>query len=131
MRTAVNMSEKSKKAVPTKYSGYALIQKIFIGRKKLKHGKGIMYFANGDQLNGEWYNDQCKRGTYKFANGDVFEGEISMIYTQRGMMGPGTMVFASEGDITLNIRHGTTRLIVVLPEQSKIKSLIQVLLIVH
>ena len=58
-----------RKGSPKKYSEYALIQKIFIGRKKLKHGKGIMYFANGDQLDGEWYNDQCKRGTYKFAYG--------------------------------------------------------------
>ena len=52
--------------------------KGFIIRKmKFKHGTGIMYFANGDQLNGEWCYDQCKRGTYKFAYGDIFEGEIS------------------------------------------------------
>ena len=93
-----------RKGSPKKYSEYALIQKVFIGRKKLKHGKGIMYFANGDQLDGEWNNDQCKRGTYKFANGDVFEGEISVIYTQKGMIGPGTMIFASEGDITLGYK---------------------------
>lgn len=42
-----------RKGSPKKYSEYALIQKIFIGRKKLKHGKGIMYFANGDQLDGD------------------------------------------------------------------------------
>lgn len=93
-----------RKGSPKKYSEYALIQKVFIGRKKLKHGKGIMYFANGDQFDGEWYNDQYKRGTYKFANGDVFEGEISVVDTQRGMIGPGTMIFASKGDITLGYK---------------------------
>ena len=93
-----------RKGSPKKYSEYALINKVFIGKKKIKHGKGMMYFANGDQLDGEWYNDQCKHGTYKFANGDVFEGEISVIYTQRGMIGPGTMIFASEGDITLGYK---------------------------
>lgn len=78
------------------------------GKTKLKHGNGIMYFANGDQLYGEWSNDQCKRGTYKFANGDVFEGEISVISTQSGKTifssGLGTMIFASEGDITLGYK---------------------------
>ena len=97
-----------RKGSPKKYSEYALIQKIFIGRKKLKHGKGIMYFANGDQLDGEWYNDQCKRGTYKFAYGDIFEGEISESSIQNGKMifssGLGTMIFASEGDITLGYK---------------------------
>ena len=49
--------------------------KGFIIRKmKFKHGTGIMYFANGDQLNGEWCYDQCKRGTYKFAYGDITLG---------------------------------------------------------
>ena len=97
-----------RKGSPKKYSEYALIQKIFIGRKKLKHGKGIMYFANGDQLNGEWCYDQCKRGTYKFAYGDIFEGEISESSIQNGKMifssGLGTMIFASEGDITLGYK---------------------------
>ena len=78
------------------------------GKTKLKHGNGIMYFANGDQLDGEWSNDQCKRGTYKFANGDVFEGEISVISTQSGKTifssGIGTMIFASERDITLGYK---------------------------
>ena len=97
-----------RKGSPKKYSEYALIQKIFIGRKKLKHGTGIMYFANGDQLNGEWCYDQCKRGTYKFAYGDIFEGEISESSIQNGKMifssGLGTMIFASEGDITLGYK---------------------------
>ena len=97
-----------RKGSPKKYSEYALIQKVFIGRKKLKHGKGIMYFANGDQLNGEWCYDQCKRGTYKFAYGDIFEGEISESSIQNGKMifssGLGTMIFASEGDITLGYK---------------------------
>ena len=83
--------------------------KGFIIRKmKFKHGTGIMYFANGDQLDGEWYNDQCKRGTYKFAYGDIFEGEISESSIQNGKMifssGLGTMIFASEGDITLGYK---------------------------
>lgn len=86
-----------------KHSEFALIN-IIIGRKKLKHGNGIMYFANGDQLDGVWYNDQCKRGTYKFTNGNVFEGEISDISTQVVKMfsfDHGTMTFASEGTIKL------------------------------
>ena len=83
--------------------------KGFIVRKmKFKHGTGIMYFANGDQLNGEWCYDQCKRGTYKFAYGDIFEGEISESSIQNGKMifssGLGTMIFASEGDITLGYK---------------------------
>lgn len=83
--------------------------KGFIIRKmKFKHGTGIMYFANGDQLNGEWCYDQCKRGTYKFAYGDIFEGEISESSIQNGKMifssGLGTMIFASEGDITLGYK---------------------------
>ena len=42
--------------------------KGFIIRKmKFKHGTGIMYFANGDLLNGVWCYDHCKRGTFKIA----------------------------------------------------------------
>lgn len=82
-----------RKGGPKKLSEYALVQKLFIGRKKHRHGRGIMYYANGDQFDGEWYNDKCTRGTYKFANGDVFECGTDG--------GPGTMIFASEGDITL------------------------------
>lgn len=97
-----------RKGGPKKYSEYALIDKVFIGKKKIKQGKGIMYFTNGDQLDGEWSNDQCKRGTYKFAYGDIFEGEISESSIQNGKMifssGLGTMIFASEGDITLGYK---------------------------
>lgn len=78
--------------------------KVFNGRAKIKHGNGIMYFANGDQLNGTWYTDQCRYGTYKFANGDIFVGEINnskMLHD--GSMSfssdRGTMTFASEGEI--------------------------------
>ena len=97
-----------RKGGPKKYSEYALIDKVFIGKKKIKQGKGIMYFTNGDQLDGEWSNDQCKRGTYKFAYGDIFEGEISESSIQNRKMifssGLGTMIFASEGDITLGYK---------------------------
>lgn len=97
-----------RKGGPKKYSEYALIDKVFIGKKKIKQGKGIMYFTNGDQLDGEWSNDQYKRGTYKFAYGDIFEGEISESSIQNGKMifssGLGTMIFASEGDITLGYK---------------------------
>lgn len=71
------MSEKSEKSAPKD----SLLEKM-----KFKHGTGIMYFANGDQLNGEWCYDQCKRGTYKFAYGDIFEGEISESSIQNGKM---------------------------------------------
>ena len=40
-----------RKGSPKKYSEYALIQKIFIGRKKLKHGKGIMINVNAELTN--------------------------------------------------------------------------------
>lgn len=110
--------------------------KGFIIRKmKFKHGTGIMYFANGDQLNGEWCYDQCKRGTYKFAYGDIFEGEISESSIQNGKMifssGLGTMILPPREILRWDIRYGTTRLIAVLQEQSKIKNLIQALLIAH
>ncbi len=98
-----------RKGGPKKYSEYALIDKVFIGKKKIKHGKGIMYFANGDQLDGEWNNDQCKRGTYKFTNGDIFEGEINnsrMLYdgSMSFSSNRGTMTFASEGVIRLSYK---------------------------
>ena len=68
-----------------------------------------MYFANGDQLDGEWYNDQCKRGTYKFANGYVFEGEINNSkMLQDGSLcfssDRGKITFASEGTIMLGYK---------------------------
>ena len=98
-----------RKGSPKKSSEYALINKVFIGKKKTKHGKGIMYFANGDQLDGEWYNDQCKRGTYKFANGYVFEGEINNSkMLQDGSLcfssDRGKITFASEGTIMLGYK---------------------------
>lgn len=100
-----------RKGSPKKYSEYALINKVFIGKKKIKHGKGIMYFANGDQLDGEWYNDQCKRGTYKFFSGNIFEGEISTSSIQDGKMifssNHGIMTFALGGVIRLNYKTWT------------------------
>lgn len=100
-----------RKGSPKKYSEYALINKVFISKKKIKHGKGIMYFANGDQLDGEWYNDQCKRGTYKFFSGNIFEGEISTSSIQDGKMifssNHGIMTFALEGVIRLNYKTWT------------------------
>lgn len=100
-----------RKGSPKKYSEYALINKVFIGKKKIKHGKGIMYFANGDQLDGEWNNDQCKRGTYKFANGDVFEGEITTSSIRDGKMifssNHGTMTFTLEGVIRFSYKTWT------------------------
>ena len=83
--------------------------KVFNGKTKLKYGNGIMYFANGDQLDGTWYTDQCKYGTYKFANGDIFVGEINnskMIHD--GSMcfssNRGTITFASEDAIGLGYK---------------------------
>ena len=80
-----------------KYVGEIREAKTASGRMKLKHGKGIMYFVNGDQFNGEWFDDQCKRGTYKFADGDIFVGEIS----NSSMLPDGSMCFSSDcGQIT-------------------------------
>lgn len=83
--------------------------KVFNGRAKIKHGNGIMYFANGDQLNGTWYTDQCRYGTYKFANGDIFVGEINNSkMLQDGSMcfssDRGKITFASEGTIKLGYK---------------------------
>ncbi len=83
--------------------------KVFNGRAKIKHGNGIMYFANGDQLNGTWYTDQCRYGTYKFANDDIFVGEINNSkMLQDGSMcfssDRGKITFASEGTIKLGYK---------------------------
>lgn len=100
-----------RKGSPKKYSEYALINKVFIGKKKIKHGKGIMHFANGDQLDGEWCNDQCKRGTYKFFSRNIFEGEISTSSIQDGKMifssNRGTMTFTLEGVIRFSYKTWT------------------------
>ncbi|WP_304379464.1 hypothetical protein [uncultured Parabacteroides sp.] len=88
---------------PKKYIQDPLFQ-LFIGKDKVKHGKGVMYFANGDQLDGWWVDDQCRYGTYKFADGNIFVGKINnskMLHD--GSMSfssdRGTMTFASEGEI--------------------------------
>lgn len=36
-----------RKGSPKKYSEYALINKVFISKKKIKHGKGIMFCQRG------------------------------------------------------------------------------------
>lgn len=41
--------------------------RVFNGKKKLRHGKGIMYFANGDKLEGVWNTDSCNNGTITYA----------------------------------------------------------------
>lgn len=65
---------------PKRYSEFGLIQKVFIGKQKLAHGKGIMYYANGDQFDGYWSNNSPTHGTYKYTNGNFFEGEIGKDY---------------------------------------------------
>lgn len=90
---------------PKRYAKDPMLQFV-IRNDKVKHGKGIMYFANGDQLDGTWVDDQCRYGTYKFADGNIFEGEMNhsrMIHD--GSMDfscdRGTMTFAFEGEIVL------------------------------
>ncbi len=89
-----------------KYVGKIRKEKTAFGTIKRKHGNGIMYFVNGDQLNGIWYNNECGFGTYKLANGDIFEGKIyNSKMLQDGSMcfssDRGKITFASEGTIEL------------------------------
>ena len=108
-------SSKPKRATIKYENGVKYVGEIRKGspkrKTKLKHGNGIMYFANGDQLDGEWSNDQCKRGTYKFFSGNIFEGEISASSIQDGKMifssNHGIMTFALEGVIRLNDKTWT------------------------
>ena len=72
-----------------------------VGGKKLKHGNGILYYANGDQLNGEWRDDRCVQGIYRFANGDIIEGEIVVYDGYDFTYNPGSATFANEGTIVL------------------------------
>ncbi len=90
------------KKVPKDYVEFALIQKLFIGNEKLKHGKGILYYANGDQLNGEWRSDKCVRGVYRFTNGDILEGAIT--YHEDATYYQGSATFANEGSIVLGYK---------------------------
>ena len=78
---------------------------LFKRKLKLRHGKGIMYFLNGDQLKGEWENDQCIQGIYKFINGDAFEGKISEYHIEKGELifssTEGVITFVNSGNIML------------------------------
>lgn len=75
---------------------------IVDGVRKLKHGKGILYYANGDQLNGEWRSDKCVRGVYRFTNGDILEGAIT--YHEDATYYQGSATFANEGSIVLGYK---------------------------
>lgn len=80
---------------PKRYSEFGLIQKVFIGKQKLAHGKGIMYYANGDQFDGYWSNNSPTHGTYKYTNGNFFEGEIGKDYVS------GKLYYAIKGFVIL------------------------------
>lgn len=94
-----------RKGGPKKFRN-PLIPRIFIKKEKMRHGKGIMLFSNGDQLDGTWSYNQCVRGCYKFANGDIFEGQISERLSSDGKwralsFKEGRMIYASEGKIII------------------------------
>jgi hypothetical protein len=46
----------------------------FVDRKR--QGKGVFYFANGDQFEGTFDNDLRQSGTYRFKNGYAFKGSF-------------------------------------------------------
>lgn len=75
---------------------------IVDGVRKFKHGKGTLYYANGDQLNGEWRSDKCVRGVYRFTNGDILEGAIT--YHEDATYYQGSATFANEGSIVLGYK---------------------------
>ena len=117
------------KKVPKDYVEFALIQKLFIGNEELKHGKGILYYANGDQLNGEWRSDKCVRGVYRFTNGDILEGAIT--YHEDATYYQGSATFSNEGSIVLGYKPWYYPDNCCFIGTIKNKNLIRVLLIVH
>ena len=63
-----NQEIKYNKSRRNKYIGQVL--------NGVPEGKGIMYWNNGDRLEGEWKNDKAEgKGIYYFANGDRYEGD--------------------------------------------------------
>ncbi len=46
------------------------------GSKKLKHGEGKLFYANGGLFEGEFKDDQRYRGYHLYAGGDSFDGEF-------------------------------------------------------
>ena len=42
-------------------------------QKNLKHGKGVLVYGNGNEIEGEWVRDkQIGKATYRFATGEVY-----------------------------------------------------------
>lgn len=54
--------------------------RFVVKNNKIRNGKGVMYYANGDQFDGYWSNNSPTHGTYKYTNGNFFEGEIGKDY---------------------------------------------------
>lgn len=72
--------------------------------RKFKHGKGTLYYANGDQLNGEWRNDKCDRGVYRFTNGDILEANNIYYKDANTTYYHGSIRFSNEGTIVLGYK---------------------------
>ena len=80
---------------PIKYMRLPILPISFVAKNnKVRNGKGIMYYANGDSFDGNWNNDSPSYGTYQFANGDCFKGSLSPI--------KGQFTFAHKGCIKIS-----------------------------
>ena len=72
-----------------------------------KHGKGTMYYSNGDIVCGDWKQDICNgKCIFAFANGNQYEGDF-IIEKPHGY---GSMKYANgdkfEGNWKLGYKHG-------------------------
>jgi hypothetical protein len=55
--------------------GVAPCIEVYVGtwKNKQRHGKGCMYSYNGDNYQGEWFEDRFKgKGIFSLKNGEVF-----------------------------------------------------------
>ena len=80
---------------PIKYIRLPILPIRFVAKNnKIRNGKGVMYYANGDSFDGSWNNDSPSYGTYQYANGDCFKGSLKNNYLFKGQL-----VFAHKGSV--------------------------------
>ena len=80
---------------PIKYIRLPILPIRFVAKNnKIRNGKGVMYYANGDSFDGSWNNDSPSYGTYQYANGDCFKGSLKNNYLFKGQL-----VFTHKGSV--------------------------------
>lgn len=80
---------------PIKYIRLPILPIRFVAKNnKIRNGKGVMYYANGNSFDGSWNNDSPSYGTYQYANGDYFKGSLKNNYLFKGQL-----VFAHKGSV--------------------------------